>query len=73
VKEDQPVNDIMPPDPPPDDPDDPDDELGTDVQERLLGEVRRIAFDRSLSNDDIARGIRDAIREHDGEDFGDDD
>ena len=34
---------------------------------RLLDELRRIAFDRSIDDADRARGIRDAIREHDGE------
>jgi hypothetical protein len=34
---------------------------------RLLGELRRLAFDRSLDNADRSRRIRDAIREHDGE------
>ncbi len=38
----------------------------------LVDRIRAIAFDRSLTNDDIARGVRDALREHDGEDFGDD-
>jgi hypothetical protein len=40
---------------------------------RLVDKIRVIAFDRSLTNDDIARGIRDALREHAGEDFGDND
>jgi hypothetical protein len=39
---------------------------------RLLDAIRSVAFDRTLSNDDVARGVRDLIREHDGEDFGDD-
>jgi hypothetical protein len=34
---------------------------------RLLDELRRLAFDRSIDDADRARGIRDAIREHDGE------
>jgi hypothetical protein len=34
--------------------------------------IHEVAFDRSLSNDDIARGVRDLLRAHDGEDFGDD-
>jgi hypothetical protein len=38
----------------------------------LVTAIRKVAFDRSLSNDDVARGVRDLIREHDGEDFGDD-
>ena len=38
----------------------------------LVDRIRAIAIDRTLTNDDIARGIRDALREHDGEDFGDD-
>jgi hypothetical protein len=39
---------------------------------RLLDEVRRLAFDRSLDDADRSRRIRDALREHAGEDFGDD-
>jgi hypothetical protein len=40
---------------------------------RLLDELRRIAFDKSIDDADRARGIRDALREHAGEDFGDND
>ena len=35
----------------------------------LVDRIRRIAFDRPLADDDIARRIRDAFR---GEDFGED-
>jgi hypothetical protein len=38
----------------------------------LVDTIRKVAFDRTLTNDDIARGVRDLIRAHDGEDFGDD-
>jgi hypothetical protein len=38
----------------------------------LLDRIREIAFDRTLSNDDVAMGVRDAFREHAGKDFGDD-
>jgi hypothetical protein len=38
----------------------------------LVDRIRAIAFDCSLANDDIARAVRDLIREHNGEDFGDD-
>jgi hypothetical protein len=34
---------------------------------RLVDEIRRLAFDRSLDDADRSRRIRDAIREHDGE------
>jgi hypothetical protein len=34
---------------------------------KLVDELRRIAFDRSIDDADRARRIRDAIREHDGE------
>jgi hypothetical protein len=37
----------------------------------LVDHIRRIACDRSLDDRDIARHIRDALREHAGEDFGD--
>jgi hypothetical protein len=33
----------------------------------LVTAIRKVAFDRSLKNDDIARAVRDLIREHDGE------
>jgi hypothetical protein len=39
---------------------------------RLVDEIKRLAFDRSLDDADKSRRIRDAIRKHDGEDFGDD-
>jgi hypothetical protein len=39
----------------------------------LVDRIRAIAFDRTLPDVDIARGIRDAFREHAGEDFGDND
>jgi hypothetical protein len=39
----------------------------------LVDRIRAIVFDRSLDDRDIARGIRDALREHAGEDFGDND
>jgi hypothetical protein len=32
----------------------------------LVTAIGKVAFDRSLSNDDIAGGVRDLIREHDG-------
>jgi hypothetical protein len=38
---------------------------------RLVDELRRLAFDRSLDDADRSRRIRDAIREHRGE-FDDD-
>ena len=31
---------------------------------RLVDELRRIGFDRSIDDADRARGIRDAIRQH---------
>ena len=34
---------------------------------RLVDQVRAVAFDRTLSDDDIARRVRDLLREHDGE------
>jgi hypothetical protein len=34
---------------------------------RLVDEIKRLAFDRSIDDADRARGIRDAIREHAGE------
>ena len=34
---------------------------------RLLDELCKLAFDRSIDDAERARGIRDAIREHDGE------
>jgi hypothetical protein len=34
---------------------------------RLVGDVRRLAFDRTLDDADRARRIRDAIRKHRGE------
>ena len=34
---------------------------------RLVDEIKRLAFARSLSNDDSARGVRDLLREHAGE------
>ena len=37
----------------------------------LVGAIRAVAFDRSLSDGDVARRVRDLLRKHDGEDFGD--
>jgi hypothetical protein len=34
---------------------------------RLLDEIKRLAFDRTLDDADRSRRIRDAIREHAGE------
>jgi hypothetical protein len=33
----------------------------------LLDGIRAVAFDRTLADDDIARRVRDLLREHDGE------
>ena len=33
----------------------------------LLDGIRRIAFDYSLTDGDVARRVRDLLREHDGE------
>jgi hypothetical protein len=40
---------------------------------RLLDAIRREAFDRNIDDADRSRRIRDAVRQHDGEDFGDND
>ena len=32
-----------------------------------------VAFDRTLSDGDVARRVRDLLRKHDGEDLGDND
>jgi hypothetical protein len=37
----------------------------------LLDGIRTVAFNWSLTDGDVARGVRDLLREHDGEDFGD--
>jgi hypothetical protein len=34
---------------------------------RLVDQVRAVAFDRSLSDGDVARRVRDLLREHDDE------
>jgi hypothetical protein len=34
--------------------------------QRLVGDVRRLAYDRSLASDDAMRRIRDAFGEYDG-------
>ena len=40
---------------------------------RLVDQVRAVAFDRTLSDGDVARRVRDLLRKHDGEDLGDND
>jgi hypothetical protein len=40
---------------------------------RLLADLRSLAFDKSLTDSQRAMAIRDRLREHAGEDFGDED
>lgn len=40
--------------------------LGLNLLLNLIGDLRRITFDRTLADDDIARRIRDRFGEYDG-------